>query len=39
MQKLKIDPALFDLFPDAQLGVLVLDGLDNHVKKERISHY
>ncbi|WP_288531380.1 B3/4 domain-containing protein [uncultured Secundilactobacillus sp.] len=39
MQKLKIDPELFDLFPDAQLGVLVLDGLDNHVKEERISHY
>ncbi|WP_282801202.1 B3/B4 domain-containing protein [Secundilactobacillus kimchicus] len=39
MQKLIVEPQLFNLFPDAQLGVLILDGLDNSVNQAQLPHY
>lgn len=39
MQKLVVDNAFWDLFPDAALGVLVLEGVDNHVNEADDQHY
>ncbi len=34
MKKILIDDKLFDLFPDIQIGIVYLSGLDNSINQE-----
>ena len=34
MKKFVMEKPFLELFPDAEIGILVLSGIDNHVKEE-----
>ena len=34
MKKFVMEPAFIELFPDSKIGIVVLEGIDNHVKEE-----
>ena len=34
MKKFVMEPAFLELFPDSKIGIVVLEGIDNHVKEE-----
>ena len=34
MKKFVMEQAYLDIFPDSKIGILVCNGIDNHVKEE-----
>ncbi|MGY3778392.1 B3/B4 domain-containing protein [Isobaculum melis] len=39
MKQIMIDSAFWELFPEAQISVLVIKGLDNHVEESKDSYF
>jgi len=34
MKKFVMEPAFLELFPESRIGIIVCEGIDNHIKEE-----